>query len=1057
MKATLIFLSLLMFGFCVVYPKEQKGNFQKSSIIGQIERMNINRIDLGLENNGNTGLDGNSYFPNGQTRLSFLFAGGFACSGYVNGDLRTAWMASASRIQETQAGKWGQDPAHPLAKFYVVDNRTDGPGSQAYIDWANAVALGANFQDIDPDGPEGPEQPDGVYDPNVDRPDIIGDKIIWCVYNDGTPSTQRQRLATEPLGIEIHQLVWAFDRGDALGNVIFFRYRFINQQSYDIDDFIFTAWFDPDLGDYTDDLIGCDVPLSLGFIYNHESDTQYGANPPAFGCDFFQGPIVESPGDTAFLALGPFFGVKKVPDYRNLPMTSFMYYIQSHATIGDPNTAQEARYYQEGCVDRTGAPLNPPAWGIGGTPNDNPCYIYSGDPVTGTGWLDSPPADKRFMVNTGPFSLAAGDTQDVVVAYIVSRSSSALASLQQLKKDDILAQASYNNNFLAAPPLPLPTVSVQELDRKIELYIDLKKNVEYKDVQDVVGTLSWEGIQIYQFNTNDFESDFVHGEKNVELLASFDLNNAVGDLYEDTEEGRVRVYKAQNNLDESQFLLSESGLMRFTITNDVFNDNKPLVNFKTYYFAVVPFAVNLTLAEPNLNTAATDDYVLPGGMFQPTRTSAAFSARPGAAEVRPFKSLASNLINYTGTGRSEGRVEVDVLDRDALTGHDYSISFFGNGNFWRITDETTGQLRRDSLRFQGLRGDELTFPVVDGLSMRVYNVQDQIKKVDVVAAETDSVWLTGKGANSAFSAFAQFNRGIDFVHLIQDSSDFDSIPASSSQVPLALNSQMTKAGYFPVKLVFNTTNTAKGYYYGIPQYDSNFGWRTTFYRGVTDTYIEAYDVSNPNQPRQLNILFNSPNGQLPMASGNKHLILILNSDYDVTNDIYNPTTGTRDFRKDAYLACNLQLAPGTTLQAGRMTLLVTPNYPNSDADRFFFKTTSLNPVLTSDESRRLLDKVKVVPNPYFAYSAYERSYDAQVLKFIHVQGKATIRIFNIAGQLIKTISKTNNLNEVSWDLRNEAGLKVASGIYIAHVEVEGVGSKVIKFGVVQREDRIDRY
>jgi hypothetical protein len=998
-------------------------------------------------------LDGDAYFPNGQNNLSFLFAGGFACSGYVEGDLRTAWMAAASRIYETQAGKWGQDRGDPLAKFYVVDNRTDGPGSEAYQNWVDAVALGANFQDIDPDGPEGPEQPDGKYDPNIDRPDIIGDKIIWCVYNDGTPSNERQRLATDPLGIEIHQLVWAFDRGDALGNVVFFRYRFINQQDYDIDDFIFTAWFDPDLGEFSDDLIGCDVPLSLGFIYNDADDPTYGSNPPAFGCDFFQGPIVESLGDTAYLALGPFFGVKKVPDYRNLPMTSFMYYIQSHATLGDPNTAQEARNYQAGCVDRTGAPLNPAAWGTGGTSNDDPCYIYSGDPVTGTGWLDSPPADKRFMVNTGPFQLAAHDTQDVVVAYIVSRSSSALASLQQLKRDDELAQASYDNNFIAAPPIPLPDITVQELDQKIELFIDLQKNLDYKDVQDVVGTLDWEGIQIYQILTDDFESDVVNGEKNAELIASFDLNNDIGDLYQDTDEGRLKIYTAKSNLEEEQFITSESGLMRYTITRDVFNSNQPLTNFKTYNFAVLPFAVNRVLAEPNDNTSATDDYVLPGGLFQPTRTSAGFSVRPGASEVQPFKSLGSEEVDHQGN--SEGYVEVDVLERDELTGHDYSIAFFDNGNFWNITDDNTQEVLRDSLPFQGTSGDELTFPVVDGLSIRVYNVEDRPDTAEVVAAETDSVWLDGRGDDSEFSEFAVFNNGVDYVRFIQDSTAFNKI---------GLLDSTRKDELFPVRIIINTSNTAKGYHFAVPVYSTPTGWTPAvnpalFYRGAADTYIEAYDISDPDQPQQLNIVFNTPqtDGSLPMTLGNKHLILIMNSDYNVSEDIYHPVNGSRDFKDDAYLACNFEIDSLAGFQGGKMTIDVIPNYPNSDADKFSFQTASLSANLTAEESQSLLDQLKVVPNPYFAYSSYEKSYDNQILKFIHVEGQATIRIFNIAGQLIRTIRKTDTSNQASWDLRNEAGLKVASGMYIAHVEVDGVGSKVIKFGVIQREDRIDRF
>ena len=42
-------------------------------------------------------------------------------------------------------------------------------------------------------------------------------------------------------------------------------------------------------------------------------------------------------------------------------------------------------------------------------------------------------------------------------------------------------------------------------------------------------------------------------------------------------------------------------------------------------------------------------------------------------------------------------------------------------------------------------------------------------------------------------------------------------------------------------------------------------------------------------------------------------------------------------------------------------------------------------------------------------------------------------------------------------MRNEAGLKITSGMYIAHVEVPDVGEKILKFVIVQREERIDRF
>ncbi|HQU71072.1 MAG: T9SS type A sorting domain-containing protein [Calditrichaeota bacterium] len=1000
---------------------------QKSAIIGEIKRIAVNRINLPLENNGDVGQSGASWFPNGQESLSFLFAGGPAMSGYVNGDLRTAWMASASRQYETQPGRTGSAPDDPLAKFYIVDNRKDSFGSAAYVDWANAVALGADYQDLDGNG---------SYDPNTDRPDILGDYTMWCVYNDGTPASARTELGTLPMGIDVLQTVWAFERSDPLGNVVFIRYRIVNANpSTDIDDFIFTAWVDPDLGDHLDDLIGCDIEPSLGYIYNDGDDNQYGSSPPAFGIDFFQGPIVESPGDTAYLARGPYFGVEAVPHYRNLPLTSFMYYIQSDPTLGDPANAQEARNYQEGGIDRLGDPVDPSLYGTGGEATSDSNYFYNGDPVAGTGWLDTRPTDKRFMMNTGPFQLAAGDTQDVVVAYIVSRGANALNSLSTLRTHDILAQAAYDNNFLAAPPLPPVNAYVEEKNNAVEFTIDLRAQREYGLQQDIVGQVGWEGIQIYQVRTDDFDSETVNGFDNIRLLATYDLNNEFGNLYVDTDQGRVLVSNGFGNLDSSDVYGVEFPTLRFTVTEDAFT-GEPLINYTSYNFAIVPYGLNVDLATLNENTTTADDYVLPGGIFGKPLQTGRFTVMPGGSENVPFGSSEASRV----AGISEGRLSVEVLDPDAVKGDTYQVSFFGNGNYWKIDNQTTGTNVLDSLTFQAVDQNTVSFPVVDGVAFQLYDVADSLKSVAVTA---DSVWLQGNKL-SGFGDSLLFNWGFDLAVYAQNN-------PSIERVGINVNTQ--KQDYFPVRLVVDTAPSAatQAYYYTRNQQL----FLANFYGGLVNSTVSAFDMSDPNNPRQLNILYNALNGELLFTPGNTNLIMVMNTDYN-TGDVYNPNGG-REFREDVYMVANLELATGAGLGASQMIFDVTPSRPNNDEVVYEVATADLLPVQSEEEKQDMLGMVNIVPNPYYAYSAYEESYDAPVLKFTHLSGPATIRIFNLAGQLVKTIEKTDSAVETSWDLRNEVGLRIASGMYIAHIEVRGVGEKVLKFGVIQREDRIDRF
>lgn len=1038
MRFKLLILSValaFLVTFVMAEEKPGKMSFNKPTVIGQVLDMDINNIDLPLNNDGSSGEDGRGYYPNGTT-LSFLFQGGFAATAYVDGVLHASWMAKASLIEEYQPGIWGMDPDDGQARFYVVE-KTDDFGSPAYNDWAGAVELGADYVELN--GVDG-------YQPDGDRPDVLGDKTLWCVYNDGTPSSQRTpRLGTLPIGLEIQQTAFAFARADALGDVIFFRYRFLNvrEDQKDINDLIFSVWTDPDLGDHLDDLIGCDTTLSLGFIYNDGSDLNYGPNPPAFGVDFFQGPIVETgvPSDTAFLYRGPFFGIDTLPEWINLPMTSYMYYIQSDPILGDPDDPEIARNYQEGGLDKLGAPIDPTVWGIGGTAETDSSYFYSGDPVAGTGWLDNTPADKRFMVNTGPFELAYGDTQDVVVAYIIAQGSSPLNSVTKLKETDEIAQLAYNANFFVAGPPPPPDVTVRTFDKKIEFVIDLSANgtYDYDQSDELFNRQVFEGVKIYQL-ASPSTSEMENGQLNRRLIFSYDIDNEYTDIYQSSGFSVEKIYTGNNNIDTTSIVDDGAAILKFTVEKDAFNQDAPLVNNVEYYFSVTAFSIN----RPFLTDLGGGSWQGGSGVFLENNLGGRNSYRviPGRDENAPFLGTGAT---YTGE-RSPiyeneeyadlvGTVLIDVVDRQALTGDDYSVTFFNDGTLWQVTNDTRNETVRDSLVFQDIEGDQWSFPIIDGLSIRVHNVHDSLSTAELVLADTtdttSTVWLEGNpGAN--YSAKAVFDGGVDYVKFAKSSL-----------------STIKKRQYFPIEIEFDVTAVSNGYWYVGPNFN--------VFREARPIPVRAFDISDPNNKRQVNICYrtSSPvNGDLNF---NNNDVFIMTSDYQESG-AYDAAPDSL-FRSEAYVTLNLRTVADSIAApfSSKMIMTVIPNFVNSDADKFSFSTEEISPSLTQDERQTQLDRVKVVPNPYWAYSTYETSYDTPVLKFTHLDREVTIRIFDLAGRLVKTLHKNDESNEISWDLRNESDLKVGSGMYFAHVEVPGVGSKILKFAIVQREERIDRF
>lgn len=137
-------------------------------------------------------------------------------------------------------------------------------------------------------------------------------------------------------------------------------------------------------------------------------------------------------------------------------------------------------------------------------------------------------------------------------------------------------------------------------------------------------------------------------------------------------------------------------------------------------------------------------------------------------------------------------------------------------------------------------------------------------------------------------------------------------------------------------------------------------------------------------------------------------------------------------------------------------LRISNRKPFAEGDYFQFTTSEAT--VDEDLAKSELENVKVVPNPYLAYSLYEprvsnalEGRGERTIKFINLPQKCTIRIFNIRGETIQTLEHNTNTNDgdLNWDLRTKDGLDVAYGVYIYHVEAPGIGEKTGKFAIVK--------
>jgi hypothetical protein len=104
-----------------------------------------------------------------------------------------------------------------------------------------------------------------------------------------------------------------------------------------------------------------------------------------------------------------------------------------------------------------------------------------------------------------------------------------------------------------------------------------------------------------------------------------------------------------------------------------------------------------------------------------------------------------------------------------------------------------------------------------------------------------------------------------------------------------------------------------------------------------------------------------------------------------------------------------------------------------------------------------LKLINVVPNPYYAYSEYETSKLDNRVKITNLPERCAIRIYSSQGKLVKSIFKDSEATFQDWTLMNEKGIPVASGIYLIHVDIPGIGEKVLKVLLAMRSVDLHGY
>jgi len=136
-------------------------------------------------------------------------------------------------------------------------------------------------------------------------------------------------------------------------------------------------------------------------------------------------------------------------------------------------------------------------------------------------------------------------------------------------------------------------------------------------------------------------------------------------------------------------------------------------------------------------------------------------------------------------------------------------------------------------------------------------------------------------------------------------------------------------------------------------------------------------------------------------------------------------------------------------------LTIKPSLVLTENDKYYFKVKKEK---TLDERKEQFDRINVYPNPLFGYNSSSNAFgfenDEPFITFSNLPEEVDIKIYSLSGNLIKSLSKSDLTASLRWDLKNESNMRIASGMYIAIVNVPNIGQKILKFAIVQPQKRV---
>jgi hypothetical protein len=607
--------------------------------------------------------------------------------------------------------------------------------------------------------------------------------------------------------------------------------------------------------------------------------------------------------------------------------------------------------------------------------------------------------DTDQFITSSFFPLQKGGVERFAIAITVAQANTPTNAADIELVENNLRQAfnAYQANYQFATAPPPPVLKAVPGNGRVTLYWDDKAEFAFDRYLERLGV-----------NPNNFEGYKVYRSTDPALLDARKITDGRGNLQflkPIAQFDRINGIKGNHPIDINgldYYLGNDTGLQRYYVDTDV-------INGRQYYYAVTAYnsgaaTAGIAPAESPVNLSINPDGTLVAGVnvieIIPRATSAGY--------VGPEPPIL-NKVAGTGTGF----VFAEIVDPRALhPGDSYRVTFRDTtlaGETFAYAYSLTNTTTDSTL----LRDREIVnvedSPVVQGIRLTI--------RTDTTVGKLHPLsWKSDSGLNADATMTSTTHVGTDENYLVVFMAPSNT--KVTSEATIRRNNVMQRISATESNVRVINVRTGEEVPFALRRANN-----IPVLQSRNATFASYFDNE--------------------VQRNYSDLIYILNEQNEVAYELeIHPHTGKQVFYP---------------MEGDVIELVQSGEFTSSDVYEFTIDPNSNVAKYDAQLAKSQLDQIRVVPNPYIVTNLVERRptpvrpQQERQLHFINLPSQCTIRIFNVAGQLVQTLNVNNSMDNglKVWDMLTKDNLDLAYGIYVYHVEAPGIGEYTGKFAVIK--------